>query len=72
MNDQENQGTQADPDGSRGPALARTRISPMTSKIGKTTHEGVTPSTTHEVTAKTKPTAASPSKSRLHDSARAI
>jgi len=48
----------------------RARRSPTRSKIGNTTHEGVTPSTIHDVTAKIRPRNASATKSRFHESAR--
>jgi len=47
----------------------RARTSPTTSRIGSTIQEGVTPSTIHEITAKTKPRTARPSSSRFYVSA---
>jgi hypothetical protein len=47
----------------------RARTSPTRSKIGNTIQDGVTPSTIHETTAKTRPSAASASNNRLHVSA---
>jgi len=47
----------------------RARTSPTRSKIGNTIQDGVTPSTIHETTAKTRPSAASASNNLLHASA---